>query len=178
MTRRVVGRMGSLALGAGIVAAVHGAVLKSSMGSVEAGQVLPLTGVDFHAGMTVSLVLVGVFEEHALGEATANDGGDLTKEVLIPAHARPGDYQVVAYEPGGARAAALDITVLAAGPASAAGQSHEVEHAEAEPSAARAEEMMIERSMRGSAWGVIGLMIGLAGGLGTVLVRGTPATES
>ena len=178
MTRHVVGRMGSLALGAVLVAAVHGAVLESSRESVEAGQVLPLTGVDFHAGMTVSLVLVGVFEEHALGEATANDEGDLTKEVLIPARTRPGGYQVVAYEPGGARAAALDITVLAAGPESAAGQSHEVEHAEAASPAARAEEMTIERSMTGSAWGGIGLMIGLAGGLGTVLLRGTPATKS
>ncbi len=178
MTARVVGRMGSLALGAVLVAAVHGAVLNSTMESVEAGQVLPLTGVDFHAGMTVSLVLVGVFEEHSLGEATANDEGDLTKELLIPADTRPGDYQVVAYEPSGARAAAFDITVLAASSVAAAEHSQEVEHAEVEAPDARADEMIIERSMSGSTWGVIGLMIGLAGGLGTVLLRGAPTTES
>jgi hypothetical protein len=38
--------------------------------------------------------------------------------------------------------------------------------------------MVIERSMAGAGWGVIGLLIGLAGGVGAVLVRRTPVTEA
>ena len=56
--------------------------------------------------MTVSLVLVGVFDEHPLGEATANDEGGFTIDLEIPAGARPGAYQVVAFEPSGERATA------------------------------------------------------------------------
>ena len=193
MSARVVGRVGSLALVAVLMAAVHGAVLKSTLESVEAGQVLPLVGADFHDGMTVSLVLVGVFDEHPLGEATANDEGRFSVELTIPADARPGEYQVVAYEPSGERATALDITVLAASASGMAEPSHEegepsheeaepsheegAGHDEAEASAARADDMIIERSMSGAGWGVVGLMIGLAGGLGMVLLRGAPSTE-
>lgn len=186
MSARVVGRVGSLALVAVLMAAVHGAVLKSTLESVEAGQVLPLVGADFHDGMTVSLVLVGVFDEHPLGEATANDEGRFSVELTIPADARPGEYQVVAYEPSGERATALDITVLAASASAVAEPSHEegepsheegAGHDEAEASAARADDMIIERSMSGAGWGVVGLMIGLAGGLGMVLLRGAPSTE-
>ena len=179
MSARVVGRVGSLALVAVLMAAVHGAVLKSTLESVEAGQALPLVGADFHGGMTVSLVLVGVFDEHPLGEATANDEGRFSVELTIPADARPGEYQVVAYEPSGERATALDITVLAASASAVAEPSHEegAGHDEAEASAARADDMIIERSMSGAGWGVVGLMIGLAGGLGMVLLRGAPSTE-
>ena len=186
MSARVVGRVGSLALVAVLMAAVHGAVLKSTLESVEAGQVLPLVGADFHDGMTVSLVLVGVFDEHPLGEATANDEGRFSVELTIPADARPGEYQVVAYEPSGERATALDITVLAQSASAVAEPSHEegepsheegAGHDEAEASAARADDMIIERSMSGAGWGVVGLMIGLAGGLGMVLLRGAPSTE-
>jgi len=186
MSARVVGRVGSLALVAVLMAAVHGAVLKSTLESVEAGQALPLVGADFHDGMTVSLVLVGVFDEHPLGEATANDEGRFSVELTIPADARPGEYQVVAYEPSGERATALDITVLAASASAVAEPSHEegepsheegAGHDEAEASAARADDMIIERSMSGAGWGVVGLMIGLAGGLGIVLLRSAPPTE-
>ena len=179
MSARVVGRVGSLALVAVLMAAVHGAVLTSSMESVEAGQVLPLVGADFHEGMTVSLALVGVFDEHEMGEATASDEGAFTKDLEIPVLARPGDYQVVAYEPSGDRAAALDVTVLAASETAMAEASHDAGagHDEAVAPQARADEMTIARSMSGAGWGVIGLVIGLAGGLGVVLLRGAPAAE-
>ncbi len=36
---------------------------------------------------------------------------------------------------------------------------------------ARAEELPIQRSRRGAEWGVIGLLIGLAAGLGVSLIR-------
>jgi hypothetical protein len=182
MSARVVCRIGSLVLIAVLMAAVHGAVLKSTMESVEAGQVLPLVGADFHEGMTVSLALVGVFDEHSVGEATADEEGGFTKDLVIPGKARPGDYQVVAYEPSGDRAAALDLTVLAAsGSASAEAADRRdgapAEHDEAEMTVATAEEMVIARSMTGAGLGVVGLVIGLAGGLGIALLRGAPTTE-
>ncbi len=179
MSARIVGNVGSLAVVAVLMAAVHGAVLKSALESVEAGQVLPLVGADFHEGMTVSLVLVGVFDEHPLGEATANDEGGFTIDLEIPADARPGAYQVVAFEPSGERATALDITVLAASAPAMTEHSPEeaAGHNEAETSPARADQMIIERSMSGAGWGVVGLIIGLAGGLGIVLLRGAPTTE-
>jgi len=179
MSARVVGRMGSLALVAFLMAAVHGAVLKSTMESVEAGQVLPLVGEDFHAGMTVTLSLVGVFDDHAVGEATASDEGGFTKDLMMPSNARPGDYQVVAYEPNGDRAAALDVMVLAASAVAVTADAHDdgASHEGAEMTAATAEEMVIARSMGGAGWGVIGLMVGLAGGLGLALLSGAPATE-
>ena len=179
MSARIVGSVVSLALVAVLMAAVHGAVLKSALESVEAGRVLPLVGADFPDGMTVSLVLVGVFDEHPLGEATANDEGGFTIDLEIPADARPGAYQMVAYEPSGERGTALDITVLAASAPAVTEHSREgaAGHDEAEASVARADEMIIERSTSGAGWGVIGLMIGLAGGLGMVLLRGAPTTE-
>ena len=42
---------------------------------------------------------------------------------------------------------------------------------------ARAEEMTIARATTGAGWGVIGLLIGLAGGAGAMLLRGTPTVE-
>ena len=180
MSVRIVGRVGSLVLLGVLMAAVHGAVLKSTMESVEAGQVLPLVGEDFHAGMTVTLALVGVFDEHSVGEATASDEGGFTKDLMIPVTARPGDYQVVAYEPSGDRAAALDMRVLTASAvAEAADESPKdaAGHDAAEMTAATAEEMVIARSMTGAGWGVIGLVVGLAGGLGLVLLRGAPVSE-
>ena len=100
MSTRIVGNVGSLALVAVLMAAVHGAVLKSALESVEAGQVLPLVGADFHDGMTVSLVLVGVFDEHPLGEATANDEGGFTIDLEIPAGARLTAEMLACKRPG------------------------------------------------------------------------------
>ena len=136
--------------------------------------------------MSVSLVLVGVFDEHARCEATANDEGRFSVELTIPADARPGEYQVVAYEPSGERATALDITVLAAAASAVAEPSHEegepsheegAGHDEAEASAARADEMIIERSPSGAGWGGVALMSALAGGLGMALLMGAPRVE-
>ncbi len=178
MSAHVYSRTAMLALVTLLMAAVHGAVLKSTMESVEAGQVLPIVGADFHAGMTVTLSLVGVFDEHPVGEATASDEGGFTKEILIPASVRPGEYQVVAYEPSGDRAAALDVTVLAAtGGSEAADHDDAGGHDDAEMMAATAEEMVIARSTSGAGWGVIGLIVGFAGGLGLALLKGAPRTE-
>jgi hypothetical protein len=159
------------------LAAVHGAVLKSSLSSVEAGRVLPLQGAEFHAG-TFSLVLVGVFDEYSLGDVVIGESGTFSIDLEISASLRPGQYQVVAFTAEGEREAALDMSVAAASAAPEADHADADVHAEAMGVEATAEEMVIERSMAGAGWGVIGLLIGLAGGVGAVLVRRTPVTEA
>ena len=177
MRARIIGRLGLLALVGVSLAAVHGAVLKSSLSSVEAGRVLPLQGAEFHAA-TFSLVLVGVFGEYALGDVVVGESGTFSIDLEISASLRPGQYQVVAFSPEGEREAALDMSVAAASAVVEADPADAGEHAEAMMGVeATAEEMVIERSMAGAGWGVIGLFIGLAGGLGAVLVRRTPVTS-
>ena len=177
MRARIMGRLGLLALVGVSLAAVHGAVLKSSLSSVEAGRVLPLQGAEFHAG-TFSLVLVGVFDEYSLGDVEIGESGTFSIDLEISASLRPGQYQVVAFSPEGEREAALDMSVAAASAAPEADHADAGGHAEAMGVEATAEEMVIERSMAGAGWGVIGLLIGLAGGVGAVLVRRTPVTEA
>jgi hypothetical protein len=177
MRARVIGRLGLLALVGVSLAAVHGAVLKSSMSSVEAGRVLPLQGAEFHPA-TFSLVLVGVFGEYALGDVVVGESGTFSIDLEISASLRAGQYQVVAFNPEGEREAALDMSVAAASAVVEADPADAGGHAEAMGVEATAEEMVIERSMAGAGWGVIGLFIGLAGGLGGILVRRTPVTLS
>ena len=176
MDNRSMSRVGLLAMTSVLVAAAHGAVLKSSLSSVEAGRVLPLQGQDFHEG-TFSLVLVGVFEEHTLRDVDVGESGTFSVELEISANLRPGQYQVVAFSAEGEREAALDVSVAVATAAAEMDHSDAAENGEAVDAGARAEEMAIERSMAGASWGIIGLFIGLAGGLGTVLVKRSPLTE-
>ena len=177
MRTRIMKRVGLLPLVVLSVAAVHGAVLKSSVSSVEAGRVLPLQGQEFHAA-TFSLVLVGVFGEYSLGDVEIGESGTFSIDLEIPADLRPGQYQVVAFSPEGEREAALDMSVAAATTVVEADHAVAGEHEEAMDAGATAEEMVIERSLAGAGWGVIGLLVGLAGGLGAVLLRGAPVTEA
>ena len=72
----------------------------------------------------------------------------------------------------------MDISVMAVSQVAAA-ESHDAAggHDAAMDGGARAEEMTIERATTGAGWGVIGLIIGLAGGAGAVLLKGTPTVE-
>ncbi len=175
MRTRIISRVGLLAMVGVLLAAVHGAVLKSSLSSVEAGRVLPLQGEGFHEA-TFKLVLVGVFDEHTLGHVEVGESGTFSIELEIAADVRAGRYQVVAFNDEGERQAGLDVSVW-----EAVRMDHEVggqEETMAMEAGASAEEMVIERSRTSAGWGVIGLLVGLAGGLGTVLLRGAPATEA
>ncbi len=176
MRTRVMRRAGLLAMAGVLLAAVHGAVLKSSLSSVEAGRVLPLQGEGFHEA-TFKLVLVGVFDEHTLGHVEVGESGTFSIELEIAADVRAGQYQVVAFNDRGDRQAALDVSVW-----EAVRMDHDEASRQEETMAmeagASAEEMVIERSRTGAGWAVIGLLVGLAGGLGTVLLRGAPATEA
>ncbi|MEE9576834.1 MAG: hypothetical protein V3W35_05425 [Gemmatimonadota bacterium] len=161
--------------GATLPSVVHEkAVLESSRSSVPAGAVLPLDGRDFGAGESYVLRLVGALREYDLGEVEADAEGLFSIELAIPGSVTPGAYQVVAVAPDGDVAARLDLTVLEAEAVAPEGADErpagEVVH-EAAPRVARADEMPIERSRSGLEWGVIGLLIGGAGGLGLGLLR-------
>jgi hypothetical protein len=150
------------------------AVLESSRSSVPAGAVLPLDGRDFGAGESYVLRLVGALREYELGEVEADAEGLFSIELAIPGSVRPGAYQVVAVAPDGDVAARLDLTVLeaeAAEPEEADERpAGEAAH-EGAPRVARADDMPIERSRSGLEWGIIGLLIGGAGGLGLGLLK-------
>ena len=88
MRTRIMSRVGLLAMVGVFAAAVHGAVLKSSLSSVEAGRALPLQGEAFHEGM-FKLVLVGVFGEHTLREVEVGESGTFSIELAIAADVRP-----------------------------------------------------------------------------------------
>lgn len=180
MRRRIFSRAGLVLLLAGLVGAAHPeAVLKSSQSSVEAGKKLPLNGEEFLGGETYKLVLLGALNDYTLREIKAGADGTFSIEIDVPADVRPGQYQLVAYAPDGDRSATLDLSVLAAAPATSNDAADEDgEHAEAMPSGARADDMSIERSMTGAGWGLIGLLIGLSGGLGVALLRGTASSET
>ena len=162
------------------MAAVHGAALKSSQTGVEAGQALPLEGTGFHAGQTVRLVLLGSLTEYTLRDVTVDDEGAFAFAIDVPADVRPGQYQLLALSGEDVREAQMDISVMAVSQVAAAADSHDeaAGHNETMDAGARAEEMTIARATTGAGWGVIGLLIGLAGGAGAVLLKGTSTVES
>ena len=150
-------------------AIAHGAALKTNAESVAAGEALALTGVDFHADETVRLALVGALNEYALLEVTADSEGSFSLEVPIPADARPGQYRLVAFSLDGDEEAALDLPITAAAHEEMA-SGDMAEHGSDAP-IATADEISIQRSYSAAGWGVMGLAIGLAGGLGLGLAR-------
>ena len=163
-----------------LVAAVHPeAVLKSTQSKVEVGGDLPLIGEEFGDGGTFTLVLLGALNEYTLRDVEASKDGTFSLDLGIPENVRPGNYQLVAYAPDGDRVATLDVSVIAASPV-AADEAHDDagERDENMASGATAEEMIIQRSTTGVGWGVIGLVIGLAGGFGLALLRGAPSIET
>ncbi len=161
------------------MAAVHGAALKSSQTGVDAGQALPLQGTGFHAGQTVTLVLLGSLTEYTLRDVTVDDEGAFVFDIEVPADVRPGQYQLLALSVEDVREAQMDLSVMAASQVAAAADSHDKApgHNESMDTGARADEMTIARATTGAGWGVIGLLIGLAGGAGAMLLKGTPTVE-
>lgn len=156
--------------------AVHGeATLEASATSVAAGGSLTLRGALFVPGEAHRLVLRGTLDDHELGTVTAGADSTFTRELTIPAGVRPGNYRLVAVAPDGDEVATLDLPVLEARPAASdpgeATPAAEGTAPAAPSSEARADELSIERSRAGVEWGVIGLLIGLAGGLGAGLLR-------
>lgn len=159
---------------AGPAAAHEDAVLESYQSVVAAGGVLAVTGRDFTEGQSYALRLVGALDEYDLGDIRAAAGGRFSIELEIPATVKPGVYTVRAIAADGDDVASLDLT-LTKGERRAdsvahqpMGDSPERGHSE---TMARSDDIVVERSRSGREWGVIGLIIGLAGGLGIGLVR-------
>ena len=149
------------------------AVLESPQTSVPAGGSLSLDGRDFSAGEGYALRLIGALREYDLRQVAADGDGVFSLAVVIPADVVPGAYQVTAVAPDGDVAARLDMVVLEA--SADARQHGEMMASDASPASvrpmARADEIEIERDRSGLEWGFIGLLIGLAGGLGLGLLR-------
>ena len=142
------------------------AVLKSPQSAVAAGGILTVNGSDFKEG-TYALRLIGALEEFDLRRVTPNEEGAFALELEIPGAVRAGQYKLTAVASDGDVVASLDLIVLEAGPANEAEAGHGANGDEM----ARAEDLPIERSRGGAEWGLIGLLIGLAGGLGVSMIR-------
>ncbi len=147
------------------------ASLRSPRSSAAAGTAIPLVGEKFQEAQTVKLVLRGALAEYPLGEATADDGGRFTMQPAIPAGVRPGLYRIEAVADDGDAVAKVDLTVEAA----EATDGHAVPgggatHGSMEESASM-DALPIQRSWSGAEWGVIGVLIGLAAGMGARLIR-------
>lgn len=152
----------------------HGeGVLKVGVNSVAAGSMLAIEGSSFEKGTRLRLVLVGALEEYALQEVTTDTVGAFGTQVRLPGGARPGQYRLVAVAPDGDRVASVDlaVTVAMAGDGGQAVQEgHGAGPGEGGELMVRAGEMPMERSWSAAEWGVIGLLIGLAGGAGVALL--------
>lgn len=176
-----VATLGLLAVGASEVAAHGEATLEASATSVRAGGTITLRGGLFVPGEAHRLVLRGTLADHELGTVTAGADSTFTEELDIPADVRPGNYRLVAVAPDGDEVATLDLPILAAQRTGASDEDgrvddgadpdRAVESGAAPSREARADELRIDRSRAGLEWGVIGLVIGLAGGLGVGLLR-------
>lgn len=157
-----------LVLGAHDLAAHGEATLRGPGGPVAAGEAVALHGSDFEPGEPHRLVLRGALNEYELRTVSAGADSTFAVEVTVPAEAAPGRYRVVALAGDGDEVATFDLPVTAAGSEneSASETGHEGGALEA-----RADEMPVERTRAGIEWGIIGLVIGLAGGLGVGLLR-------
>ncbi len=161
-------------LGTASTALAHGASIKAGAESGTAGGALHLTGAEFHADIVVRLALVGVLDEYELAEVTADSEGSFSLEVTIPQAAKAGQYRVVAFVDG-EEEAAIEIPIMAAVKEMVAVEEEDVSRDMAQHGSdvplATIDEITIQRSYSGVGWGVMGVVIGLAGGLGLGLAR-------
>lgn len=154
------------------------ATLRSPVSTVAAGSAMPLFGEEFEENQTVKLVLRGALAEYQLPEVQADAEGKVSVELRIPPEVRPGGYRLVSIADDGDVQASLELTVgpAATGAVDHEGMDHEMATAggathEGMATEARADALPIERSRSGMEWGILGLLIGFAGGFGLSLVR-------
>lgn len=147
------------------------AVIESAASAVPAGGALDIQGRDFTGGEAYALRLVGALREYDLRRVEPGPDGTFALELEIPADVVPGAYQLVAVAPDGDVVARLDLQLLA--PSRASGGEPAADHAAMGhgAAAARSDDIRIERDRSGVEWGAIGLVVGLAGGLGLGLLR-------
>ncbi len=157
-----------------LAAAVHpSAIIRSSTSTAAAGSTIPVEGEEFSQDDMTTLVLRGALAEYELVDVDTDENGSFRIELAIPAEVRPGQYRLVALAPDGDVSASFDLTVTAA-MAMGSGTHEDGEEDGHDDmggmTAARADDMPIERSTSGIGWGIIGLLIGLAGGGGAALL--------
>ena len=144
------------------------ALLRSPRSAVAAGDAVPVHGTEFEAGGSYTLRLVGPLREYSLGTIEADSAGGFTIDITIAPEVVPGAYQIEAVASDGDVAARLDLTVLSAAQA-AAGEDMRCGSDGMAPMA-RSDDIQIERDRSGIGWGLIGLLIGAAAGLGSGLL--------
>jgi hypothetical protein len=161
------------------------AVLRSSRSSVAAGDVVPLQGAEFEPGGRYTLRLVGPLREYALEAVEADSVGEFSMDVTIAAAVVPGAYKIEAVALDGDVAARLDITVLPAAQAPSGEDGHAGVMGEdmqlgkrGTAAMARSDDIQIDRDRSAIEWGLIGLLIGAAAGLGSgLLIAGRAGSD-
>jgi hypothetical protein len=152
-------------------AGAHGdAVLELASNSVAAGTTVTVEGSSFETGSAYRLRLVGAMDQHDLTEVRPDSEGAFSLELRVPAAVADGRWELIAVAPDGDVVARTPLTVVA----SSAGGGAAADGApdDGQDRGARAGEIDLERERSGSEWGAIGLLVGLAGGLGVGLLRG------
>ena len=175
MRRNPIGPAGALLLllaSAGPLLAHGEAVLKSERSSTSAGETLSIQGAEFEPGEKYALKLTGAMRGYPLRDVQAGADGTFQLDLTVPADVAAGTYKLEAVAPDGDVVARLDVTVLVAAPVP--GQES-TEHQPPPSATAGMEsmphgEMAIARSRSGIGWGVIGLLVGFAAGLGAGLL--------
>lgn len=153
-------------------AGAHGdAVLELASSSVAAGTAVTVDGSSFETGSAYRLRLVGAMDEHDLTEVRPDSEGAFSLELRIPAAVADGRWELIAVAPDGDVVARTPLTVVAASAGGAAAPSDGASDG-GQDRGARAGEIDLERERSGAEWGAIGLLVGLAGGLGVGLLRG------
>jgi hypothetical protein len=148
----------------------HGeGVLTPSRLTVPAGEKVELRGASFAPGESYSLKLVGVLQEFVLGTAVPAADSTFVLSVDVPSEAGEGIYRLEAVAPDGDVSASVELTVSTPTPSAATTSS---------PATGRPDDVPIVRERTGAGWAAIGLLIGLAAGLGIGLLTANKAGPS
>lgn len=170
----LLGCLATLLGGAPPMAIAHeDAVLKSPQTAVPAGGSMNLAGSAFEESGKYRLRLLGALNDYDLREVEADSAGTFSIALSVPAEVASGSYQIVAIASDGDIVARLDVTVLEAvtGAGRAAHPAADEEATDEGSPGARHDDIRIERSRSGLEWGAIGLLVGLAAGLGLGMIR-------
>lgn len=148
-------------------------VLTPATRTPTAGDTLAIAGAKFTKRTSLSLTLVGIGGRIALDTVRADSAGGFSVRVLVPGDAAPGAYRLVAVATDGDEVAAVDVTVVAAAPATDHAAMGHPEGATAGP-AATAEPLRLSRARSAAVtWSAVGGIV-LALALGGVLLRRPP----
>lgn len=168
--------LAGLALAPSTLGAHGDAVLELASSSVAAGTAVTVDGSSFETGSAYRLRLVGALDEHEITEVRPDAEGNFSLEMRIPGSVAEGRWELIAVAPDGDVVARAPLTVVGPAAAGGAGGGDAASSGGApgggRDGGARAGDMELQRDRSGAEWGAIGLLVGLAGGLGVGLLRG------